>query len=295
MSNPCPVIMCDEDAGDGIICRQCLHQLEKTLAEVPWLLDELDTAIKKESRFAASDKITRKGNHQPLPFDVSASDARAELTARLTLWASDVAHRQSVTTGAALSPTWAAAWLVRNIEHVRTFVAAEDLVEELSAARATAVYVIDRPMERRYLGECGYQHTDEDGTTYEPCGATLWGRDGDDEVTCKVCGTMHSAAILEQKIQREAANGLEDRIYTATEAAEVIVALRLSGQDNAPKLVDRIRKWAEQPRDQDKRPRLTRKIDLMKHGHKRPGYRLGDIIQLVNETASTGQKTRRSA
>lgn len=286
----CVVIACGKPAGDGFVCRPCLGKLERMLAEVPALFSELDIAIAKESRFAASgDKVTQKGGFKPVPFDVTAADAKSDLESKLSLWAADLAASvgaRGVGERAGLLPAWAAWWLLAQVERIRTFAAADDLTDELFSARATAVYCIDRPMERRYLGECAYQHVDEDGTTYEPCGATLWGRDGEDELTCKDCGTFYLAAILEQKITDMASKGLEDRIYTATEAAEVICALRL-GEDNAPRLVDRIGKWSQ-------RGRLTRKIDLEKNGHKRPGYRLGDILKLVNDAHESDTK-RRSA
>lgn len=272
----CEGLMCDKPSGDGTICRECLGKLRKLLAEIPALFDELDVAILKEARFAVSaDKVTQKGNHQPLPFDVTAAAARDELDSRLTLWVADVAKDDAVEQRAAISSVWASAWLLAGVERVRTFEAAGDLCEELFSARATAVYAIDRPMERRYLGECEFRFIDESDEVYPVCGATLWGRDGEDELKCKDCGTGYLVGILEQKIQDVAGKGMEDRIYTASEAAELIVALRLTDHQDPARLVRQIGMWAG-------RNRLVRKIDLEKHGHKRPGYRLGDILGLVN-------------
>lgn len=273
----CEGLMCDKPSGDGIICRECHGKMRRLLAEIPALFDELDTAMRKEAKFAPQgDKISNRNTHPPMPLDVTAMEARDVLESKLTLWADDLARDSEVSHRAALSPLWASSWLLANAERIRTFEPAGDMWDELSSARATAVYVIDRPMERRYLGECHYEHVDEDGTTYPVCGSTLWGREGEDELTCKDCGTWYLVGILEQKIGNAATKDREDRIYTATEAAEVIVALRL-GQDDAAKIVNKISQWAL-------RKRLTRKIDLEKNGHKRPGYRLGDILDLLGES-----------
>lgn len=277
----CEGLTCDKPSGDGIICRACLRMLEKVLAEVPWLLHELDVAEAKESKFAANgDKVTTIGGHLPMPIDVSAVDARVNLHDKLALWASDLSRSRKVGAIGALSSTSASAWLMRHLEAVRVFEAAGDLLEELCSARATAVYVIDRPAERRYLGECGFSWLPEGHMVpTDPCTEPLWGRNGDTEAHCKVCGAEWLMEPRLERIQAQAMENMPDRIMTATQAAETLVAYGVADDVTAVVLTDRIRKWAD-------RSQLHKRIDLPTPGQRsRPGYRLGDIITLVTAAA----------
>lgn len=278
----CAVIMCGKPAGDGIICRGCLGKLEKMLAEVPWLIDQLDLAITKQVRFVASGgKVSVKGQSAPLMLNLQASDLRADLAIKLASWTSDMARSKSITAVAVHNPTLAAAWLLRHLEDVRVFIAAGDLVEEISAARAAAMYVVDRPAEKRYLGECGFEF-DRDGEKIR-CTETLWGFDRDSETVCRTCGAEWSTGERIVAIRDRAVTGMNDRIMTAGQAAETMVAYGIGTEDNATKLRDRIRKWAEQPKNPLKRPMLVKRLDLPIPGQRsRPGYRLGDIIDIVN-------------
>ncbi len=286
----CEAMMCDKPSGDGILCRDCLKTLERVLAEIPWLLRELDIAEAKESKFSPSgDKVTTIGGSVPMPIDLSAVDARKDLHDKLTLWTADLSRSASITALAHHTPTNASAWLLRHIERIRTFDAASDLMEELCACRATAKYVIDRPAERRYLGECGAEFTDEAGELGPPCTETLWGRQGDTFAHCKTCGSEWLMEPRLERIQSEAMNGMNDRIMTATQAAETLVAFGVAADTTATRLRDQITKWAD-------RSQLVKRIDLPLPGERsRPGYRLGDVIALVMDAAERKKKTRRSA
>ena len=78
---------------------------------------------------------------------------------------------------------------------------------------------------------------------------------------------------------------------TATQAAETLVAYGIGSEGNPIRLRDRIRKWAEVPRNPERRALLVKRLDLPTPGQrKRPGYRLGDIIEIVNR-----KETRRAA
>lgn len=287
----CEGLMCDKPSGDGILCRDCLKVLERVLAEVPWLLRELDVAEAKESKFSPSgDKVTTIGGSLPMPIDLSAVDARNDMRDKLVLWVADLSRSKHVAALVYYSPITASAWLLRHLERIRVFDAAGDLMEEICACRAAARYVIDRPAERRYLGECGATMPipELDGELSEPCTETLWGRQGDTFAYCKLCGAEWLMEPRLERIQDEAMNGMNDRIMTATQAAETLVAFGVASSTTPTRLRDQITKWAE-------RKQLTKRIDLPAAGKHRPGYRLGDIIDLVLELNDRKDKTRRSA
>lgn len=288
----CRTMMCDRPSDDGIVCRTCLKHLEQVLAETRWIMNELDLVAAKEVRYTTgAGKVTTTGASLPLVVNLHAADVRSDYVAKLTLWTADLSRSINHTALAAVRPTIAGAWLLAHLEDVRTHPAAGDMIDELCQAYATAMYVIDRPFERRYLGDCGYEL--ESILCTEP----LWCRDGDTIAVCRTCGTEWDAVLRRHAIQQQAVNGMDDRIMTATQAAETLVAYGVGHETNAVRLRDRIRKWAEQPKchdgtsDPNKRPVLTSRSGLRTPGQRtRPGYRLGDVIKLVNETDARRRK-----
>jgi len=277
-TNTCAVIMCDRPAADGTACSHCVTMLQnEVLGEVGWILAELDIAIAKQARFAnQGDKVVQRGKVQPLIFDIAASDARELLVAQLASWCSDLAEVNDLTPPR-FQPLVMAMWLADHGEEVRMHPAAGDLIGELCQARATAVYVIDRPAERQYVGEC------EGELNSIRCGEALFIRDGDSFAWCRVCGSEWDAQAMRSYTESRATEDLESRIMTATQAAQTIVALGVYDGD-VFQLRDRIRKWGE-------RGRLASPISLpTPAGRRRPGYNVGAIMRLLHET-----ETRRSA
>jgi hypothetical protein len=264
---------CGRPAGDGAICRRCLDNLEHDLAEMPWLVTELDIAIAKQSRFVSSaGKVTMKGGHAPLIVNLDAADARAKLVSVLALWGKILGCRSP------LVPDRAATYMLSQLERIRVHPSAAELVDEIGSARATALYVIDRPPERRYLGECGATYKTGVGEEEVTCTETLWGKHGDALVKCRACGAEWVLESRIERIKEQALTGLEDRVMTATQAAQTIVAYGIGREKNPVKLRDRIRKWATTPL-------LKSPMDLSTPGQRRrPGYRLGDVLELVERT-----------
>ena len=280
MIDTCETLMCDNPRGDGIVCRKCLKHLEQVLAETRWLMTELDVVLIKATRYAdGGGKVTIKGNSQPMPFNAWASQVADDFKAKVLLWTNDVSRSAKQTILAAWDVNRGAAWLLSNLEAVRIHPAAGDIIDELCGAYAAALYAIDRPMERKYLGDCG---ADIDDVI---CTEPLWARDGEELVWCKVCGTEWLAPARAEQIKRQAVEGLDDRLMTATQAAETIVAYGVSSETNATRLTDRIRKWAKQPDDPAKKPRLAQRTMLGLPGQRRrPGYRFGDVVKLEVES-----------
>lgn len=294
MSNICAASNCDQPADDGFICGDTLRELEQYLAETPWLIDELNNALSKQTKFGAQGgKISTSGPSgreaklegvavQPLIINPDASDALAALTATLLLWQADIADSLG-TPVRYPRPSQAAGWLMSNLRNIRTFIAAGDMYDEIRSAHKHGRNIIDRPSEKLYLGECG--GVVEDVVCTEP----LWGSDRDQIAQCKACGAEWDQPTRLVQIRETAATGLNDRIMTATEAARVLAAYNLTTAEPA-RMADRIRKWAEQPKDPKKQPKLMKKMDLRLPGARlRPGYKFGDIIDLVNNN-----KTRAS-
>lgn len=270
----CQASRCGKPAGDGFVCRDCLRALEKSLAQTRWVLIELQTTITKQSRFAdGGGRVTIKGQAEPMPFNVWAAGVRADYTDILASWVDDLSRRKVIGAIASLSPLSAAAWLMRHLESVRTFEAAGDLVEELCAAYAACRYAIDRPRERLYLGECGWTEPASGAV----CTAQLWGIDGDTEAVCTDCGSEYLLDARREQVRTVAAIDLRSRIMSAKQAAEVICAYGIGAEPNPERVHERIRQWAA-------RQRLVERATLRVYGHDRPGYAMGDVIDLVHES-----------
>ena len=284
----CGASNCDHPSGDGFICGDTLRELEQYLAETPWLIHELENAMAKQTRFAdqggqattkqpPSDEAKLQGVAvRPLILNPDASDSLAGLASTLLLWQADLAD--SIGTPVRYpKPIQAAAWLLSNMRNIRVFIAAGDLYDEIRSAHQHGRNLVDRPTERRYLGDCGSDLND----TY--CNEPLWGRDNETTATCATCGTIYDQPARLVLIREQAVTGLNDRIMTASEAAAVLVAYNLTGGVDEIRMTDRIRKWAAQPKDPDKRPKLEKRTDLRLIGERsRPGYKFGDIVTILN-------------
>ncbi|WP_332645065.1 hypothetical protein [Aeromicrobium sp.] len=292
MSDICNASNCDQPAGGGFICRDTLVELEQYLAETPWLVHELTNALSKQTRFATQGGGASKGAPatdarlegvavQPLIINPDASAALASLAHTLLSWQANLAD----TVGQPVrypKPAQSTAWLMSNLEQIRTFVAAGDLYDEIRSAFNYGRNLIDRPTERRYLGDCGSEMED----VY--CPEPLWGRDKEPTATCKTCGTIWEQPARLLAIREQAVTGLNDRIMTASEAAGVLVAYNLTGDADEIKMTDRIRKWAAQPKDPTKKPKLAKRTDLRMVGERaRPGYKFGDILAILNQPRRT--------
>jgi len=275
----CAASNCDHPSGDGFICGDTLRELEQYLAETPWLVFELENAMTKRTRFAEQDTIAAKGAEQPLILNPEAMAAIASLAHTLLSWQANLADSLGQPVRYP-KPAQSTAWLMSNLQAVRTFIAAGDMYDEVRSAFRFGRNLIDRPTERRYLGDCRSDLND----VY--CPEPLWGRDNEATATCRACGTVYDQPARLILIREQAVTGLNDRIMTASEAAGVLVAYNLTDGADEIRMTDRIRKWAAQPKDPSKHPKLEKRTDLRMVGERsRPGYKFGDIVAILNRTA----------
>lgn len=268
---------CAKPTKTGFVCQGCLDKLETALTCMPWLFEELAIAISKQTRFVTEDAKVAASGVPALSFNPVATEARKRLADALGRWQANLADAlgQPVRFTNALGD---AGWLYFNLKRLRTYDQAGELFGEIIDARQAATEAIDRPPERSYLGECGMNLKDD-----EVCSAILWGVDTEDIAKCKACGTEWGSELRLKQIREQALNGMHDRIMTATQAASTIVACEIGTDTNIVRVTDRIRKWAEQPRNPNKAPMLLKRTELRTAGGRlRPGYKLGDIITIIN-------------
>jgi hypothetical protein len=228
----CQVATCDRPSDDWIVCRVCAALFEQVLAEMPWMLDELDTVITQQTRYTT--ESSGKSADTPMMFNVKASDMRGKLVTELDTAARMVADSN----GWKLSHTDAAGasrWLMRSLTAIRLHEAGALIVDGIMATNAGCLWVIDRPAAKQYLGDCPQTHGE--AALIEKCQGRIYGRQGKDRASCDTCGTEWEAALLREFLLKQ----LDDRLCTASEIAHLSTYLGLlAGREQVRK---RINQW----------------------------------------------------
>ncbi|MFJ4286418.1 hypothetical protein ACIPY0_12305 [Paenarthrobacter nicotinovorans] len=180
---------CNGETGDGQhLCARCTNHLEKDLAEVNELWDDLQTTVAKLDKGAGT--VGSSGAHagSSEPVNLTASDRGQTLTAILTGWANALGH-------SARDAIDASDVLFSRIREVRQQDWAPVLKEELHTAMSRCRASMDRAAERVNVGRC---QTLIDG---ERCPGVIQSIQGHDTGRCKTCGFSvdildHQAAMI---------------------------------------------------------------------------------------------------
>ena len=200
----CRVPSCDRPT-DAFVCVGCGAGFEQALAETPWLVDELNLVISKQTRYGDGLGGKAIGKAQPLPYDQRASDALTELHGLLTSWARMLQEE---------NPHWRlprgdtpslSGWMMSRVHTVRYHAAGGDCVDEITGAFRTGRRAIDRPAERRYAGPC-------------ECGKDLYHRPGAGTVKCRECSREYEVGELYQWMKDQ----VRGRLVTAREGATLL-------------------------------------------------------------------------
>lgn len=204
----CPVDRCNGETNPGwTVCRPCAADLEQTLAEIPALAGELDATLARCT--ARGGTNSARSVLRALPYDPRASEAVFVLRSALVGWTRDLEpelERQIDDDVAAM-----ARWLLARLDRLVVHPAADEIVDELTAASTQAWRCVDRPPDRTFLGRCG-------------CGADLYALDSRTDVRCRTCGASHDA----EANRAAAVAQLDDMLVTAAEFAGVTVHLGIA-------------------------------------------------------------------
>lgn len=248
------------DGEKGHITRAQLDHLARVLADVPYLMADLEVAASRQDQFPNRPTPAGDGSESPLPYRTGAADTSHDLALAVSGVAALVWHRS--TSGQPVpfrSATEAAGWLRSSLRILAQDPDAEQLAYRIADVHDRALNgPIERPPDWRYLGPC------------RNCGADLEAESGSEMIECD-CG--YRAAI--QDVIDSALASTEDMLFTET---QLVGALELDG-----KIITRyqIQGWHRRGR-------------LAGHEHKRWApkackivsvrtYRLGDVRKLVAE------------
>ena len=287
----CQVDGCDHPMPTGdnsTACPACWNRLERDLAQMPALVEELNTTITKQARvylessgtagIEADDPsdvdprgllpglralrpqptVTRAAA-KPLPLNVGASEAMEDLQRTLWWWVRegmdahpDVRFSGSVdVTGLSRALLRLHGWLQG---HPEGYLA----VEAIAADVKSATRAIDRATERKCLGRCG---NELNGVV---CEAWLYAGRNAPTVRCTTCGAEYDVDERQYGLLDLA----HDRLVTTVEAC---AAVRTYGPDGQNITGAMVRGWSF-------RGRLEPKAHDAKG---RPLWRLGDVVDLA--------------
>ncbi len=153
MSHPCQ--RCTRPVDDADICsHHCGRDLARALGLVPWLDQQLDLAISRQTRFAAATDGARTTD-TAIVFNVAASATAGHLRAILVGWCR-MHHEETGTDLPADTLTAMSRHLLRRAEWLRHHPAAFDAVDEITGAVRDAQRVVDTPANRTtfVVGPC---------------------------------------------------------------------------------------------------------------------------------------------
>lgn len=207
---------CTAPVNDGYLCTGCTRDLAEQLLIAASIAGDLDDAVARLLKRGSGGRSSSP--EPPLPVDLGASSAAAELGVILRFWSVDLGGQ--IATIASM-----AKWLAAHLAQARQHPHAPRMLAEVRRAVSGALAVIDHQPERAPAGQC------------EACGQQLLAELGADEVRCG-CGQL-TTALQDKRRQRAAA---ADVLGTA---AEIHGALKAIGI-NIPR--GTITSWASRQR-----------------------------------------------
>jgi hypothetical protein len=198
-----------------VICDTCRADLEKHLAETPWLNEQLDISLTRIKGVDYRSGGEPRGTETPLPWNDRASRARHELKNELVGWV------RIVKMG---SETWPrddlvsiAAWLQSRLNTIAKRDDAWVICEEVGAAFISAEGVVfAKPRQRHFIGPCEGAILDDEIAEVE-CVGEIWLTEGANVAECDMCLRAYDpdAAI------RARDNKLRMESFTASEIASI--------------------------------------------------------------------------
>ncbi len=265
------------------LCRECSGTLEKHLAELPALADDLETTRTRQSRTGGRGiGIVVRDAERPVPWDDRAARVANRLRTSLVSWVRLCEDWRVTPEGPACRmcahPSCGAIRTTRPPENtvqamsryllgalpaLRHRPEVTECADEMHAAVVAVESVIDRRPELTFYGPCGsveYLDGAPDPASV-PCPADLYGPEKASELVCESCATKHRVDDVRAYLLEQA----HDRLATPVVLSRFLTAYGVALTD------ERIRKWVERGQ-------------LVAHGTDASGkavYRISEVIDLL--------------
>jgi hypothetical protein len=234
------------------VCDPCTSRTIRQLGAVPALLAELDTTVTRQHRFRSTNSRVRGSSETVVPFHVAASRAAHDLDVVLRREAALVAEVVGAVLPTPSTAVTAAGFLAGMADWIATRPAGPDFVDKIAVVTDRAWAVIDRPVDRHYLGACDV----------DDCTGTLYQHGDRADARCSECRTQVPAQDRRADLQAQLAH----QVLSAADIERVTAATgeRVSA--------GKVRMWASRGRLQ---PVASIPWDAP------PRYRLADVLALA--------------
>ena len=249
---------------NAVICADCADVLDRSLGDLGSLLEDLDTALARQSRKRPARGVNMERDDKPLPYDIGASRAASELKGYLVGWARLVSEerpsaKRQYRRGKILvtldgkpvllhldhtpltcedNSSSIADWLMHHVAWLARHEAAADAYSEIVGAVNNIRRTIDIAPDTRYVGPCGATFEVDGGADYKEtveCTETLYALEGSDDAQCRTCGTQWDARSRTLQTLAHAGTVAQDATTLSRSFALRGIALETK----------RIRNWAD--------------------------------------------------
>lgn len=175
------------------LCDRCSRTLERILAELPALADDLDLTITRQAKLGQGSLASNRSEERPVPFDEAAATALRDLRSTCVGSVKLVIEERGLTVWPLNTVPGMGRFLFAHHDWIRHHEAAVEILGEFVAITRTVRTVIDRhPTRTRFaVGPC--PEKDEDGA---PCPGEIRAHFPTDEaddpkMTCTVCAAFY--------------------------------------------------------------------------------------------------------
>lgn len=258
----CTVPSCNNPSDGWFVCKSCGESLLRILTDLyEWLLADLDLVVTGQTRYTLQ---KGKSAETPLMFNARAAEISGSLIIALDQSAAIIASANGWSRDYS-TPDQCARWLRKSVSAIRLNVEGADIVETITNWYDEAIWVVDRPAQRHYLGDCTATFVTDDGVV--PCDkGRVYGKSKKPEARCDVCGTTYNADERRASLLSQ----LDDRIVTAAEFAHLATYLGLPlGREQVRK---RVNQWNHRKQVERRNPQDEEAT---------PTFRFADLLALV--------------
>lgn len=171
---------------DTFLCQLCATELGDVLAELPWLLRQLDITVTRQDKLNLG-VVGRSPNASPSPINIGAMELARNLHGQLGTTVRDLCEARGLMCPQLEHAAEMAGWLHRHVQVITLSAEAGQIMRETLGARDALLRAINRNL-RMYVGPCTTVTAHNRRGEAIECGHDLYGqRDCDDRIQCPRC------------------------------------------------------------------------------------------------------------